>query len=135
MGKLIAILFLSRDLAHRAHLQTTSYAQHMALGGFYESIIEIADNLAEMYQGRNGIIKDIPLLEEDELEDESEDESEDEKQTAKPAGIVKVLENHMDMVEEMRYSAVAKTDTPIQNKIDEVIGLYLSTIYKLKNLK
>lgn len=135
MGKLLATLFLSRDLAHRAHLQTTSYAQHVALGSFYEEIIELADSLAEMYQGRHGIIKNIPLLEEDESEDELEDELEDEKQTGKPADIAKVLENHMDMVEEMRFTAVAKTDTPIQNKIDEVIGLYLSTLYKLKNLK
>lgn len=145
MDKLLATLFLSRDLAHRAHLQTTSYAQHVALGSFYEEIIELADSLAEMYQGRHGIIKNIPLLEEDE-ENESEDEGEekdsedesedeDEKQTVKPTGIVKVLENHMDMVEEMRYSAVAKTDTPIQNQIDTIVGLYLSTLYKLKNLK
>jgi hypothetical protein len=27
-----------------------------------------------------------------------------------------------------------KTDTPIQNIIDEVVGLYLSTLYKLKFL-
>lgn len=118
MGKLIAILFLSRDLAHRAHLQTTSYAQHMALGEFYDSVIDMADDLAEMYQGRKGIIKDIPFLEDEEYDN-----------------IADVLESYMKMIEEERFKAVEKTDTTIQNKIDEVIGLYLSTLYKLRNLK
>lgn len=118
MGKLIAILFLSRDLAHRAHLQTTSYAQHMALGEFYDSVIDMADDLAEMYQGRKGIIKDIPFLEDEDYDN-----------------IADVLESYMKMIEEERFKAVEKTDTTIQNKIDEVIGLYLSTLYKLRNLK
>jgi hypothetical protein len=34
----------------------------------------------------------------------------------------------------MRYEFVEKTDTPIQNIIDEIVGLYLSTLYKLKFL-
>jgi hypothetical protein len=118
MEKLIAILFLSRDLAHRAHLRTTSYSQHKALGHFYEDIVEFADELAELYQGRNGLLKDVPLL-----DDEEEGE------------IADVLETYMKMVEDMRFKAVPKEDTPIQNKIDEVVGVYLTTLYKLRNLK
>jgi hypothetical protein len=34
----------------------------------------------------------------------------------------------------MRYEVVSKTDTAIQNIIDEIVGLYLSTLYKLKFL-
>lgn len=40
IARLIAILFLSREVAHRAHLNTKSYAQHMALGSFYDDIID-----------------------------------------------------------------------------------------------
>lgn len=119
IGRLIAILFLSRDLAHRMHLKTTSYAQHMALGSFYDDIVGIADSLAEAYQGRHGIIDDIPLLKDDSNSDD-------------PAS---VLQKHLDAVEKIRYTAVEKTDTAIQNIIDEAVAEYLSTLYKLKNLK
>lgn len=118
MDKLLATLFLSRDLAHRDHLKTQSYAQHVALGDFYDGIIDLADSLAEMYQGRHGIIKEIPLLEEEER-----------------GTPVDTLASHLEIIEDMRYDAVAKTDTAIQNKIDEVVGLYLTTLYKLRNLK
>lgn len=118
IGKIIAITFLSRDLAHREHLRTTSYAQHMALGDFYEDVIEAADSLAELYQGRKGIIKEIPLL-----DDEPK------------ADIADTLQEHMDMIEEVRYKAVDKADTPIQNQIDTVVGIYLTALYKLRNLK
>ena len=46
-----------------------------------------------------------------------------------------VLEVQMDNVEGMRYAACERDDTPIQNLIDEAIDTYLSTIYKLRNLR
>lgn len=119
IGRLLAIMFLSRDVAHRMHLKTDSYAQHMALGSFYDEIIDLADSIAEMYQGRNGIIKEIPLLEDD--EDLSDP--------------VEVLTRHLEWLEKIRYTAVEKTETAIQNEIDTVVGLYLSTLYKLKRFK
>ena len=117
MEKILAILFLSRDLAHIEHLRTKSYAQHKALQRFYEGVIDKADSLAELYQGRNGLMKDIPLM-----DDESSD------------NIADTLESYMKMIEDTRYKAVDKADTPIQNEIDSVVGLYLSTLYKLRNL-
>lgn len=117
MEKILAILFLSRDLAHIEHLRTKSYAQHKALQSFYEGVIDKADSLAELYQGRNGIMKDIPLM-----DDESSD------------NIADTLESYMKIIEDTRYKAVDKADTPIQNEIDSVVGLYLSTLYKLRNL-
>ena len=38
-------------------------------------------------------------------------------------------------LENNRYKAAPKTDLTLQNIIDEVISLYLSTLYKLKHLK
>lgn len=119
IGRLLAIMFLSRDLAHRMHLKTDSYAQHMALGSFYDAIVKNADSIAEMYQGRNGIIEEIPLLEDD--EDMSDP--------------VEVLTRHLDWLEEIRYTAVEESDTAIQNEIDSAVGTYLSALYKLKRLK
>jgi hypothetical protein len=34
----------------------------------------------------------------------------------------------------MRYECCKKDDTPLQNIIDEIVGQYLSTLYKLKFL-
>lgn len=118
IGRLIALLFLSREYAHRAHLRTTSFSQHMALGEFYAGIVEIADSLTEAYQGRHGIIDDIPMLEE--------------TSTDEPAD---VLARHLDSVEKLRYTAIDKTDTALQNIVDEGVAQYLSTLYKLRNLK
>ncbi len=34
------------------HWQTTSYAQHMAYGGFYDALDDLIDRLVEAYQGK-----------------------------------------------------------------------------------
>lgn len=117
IARLIAILFLSREVAHRAHLETKSYSEHKALGHFYEDIIENVDAIAEAYQGRNGLIGKIPMLTEDATGD-----------------IADILEKHLGMIEKLRYTAVEKSDAPIQNLIDEATGTYLSALYKLRNL-
>ena len=46
-----------------------------------------------------------------------------------------MLARHLDSVEKIRYTAVNKTDTALQNIIDEAVAEYLSTLYKLRNLK
>lgn len=118
MENFLATLFLSRDLAHGDHWRTGSYAQHMALGSFYDGIVDLADSLAEMYMGRNGVLDAIPLL-----EDEEKDTPEE------------TLRAHLKIIEDTRYSVVPKTDTAIQNAIDEIVALYLTTLYKLNRLK
>ena len=42
-GKFIGLLFQSRDMMHIAHLQTTSFAEHKALNGYYDGILDLAD--------------------------------------------------------------------------------------------
>lgn len=119
IGQLLAIMFLSRDMAHRAHWKTKSYSQHVALGSFYDEIVDRADAIAEAYQGRYHIIDDIPILTDD----------------GEKTEIADVLESHMEDVERLRYLACDKEDSPLQNLIDSAIELYLSTLYKLRNLK
>jgi hypothetical protein len=121
IGQLVATMFLSREMAHRAHLAATgvgSFSKHMALGEFYPAIIEIADSITEAYQGRHSLIE-IPYLE------APEDYNK----------IIEILEKHLEDIEGLRYAAVDKKDTPIQNLIDEAVGIYLSALYKLKNLE
>jgi hypothetical protein len=40
-----------RAAAHLMHLSTRSYAQHVALGDFYEGIERLVDTYAEVYMG------------------------------------------------------------------------------------
>jgi chloramphenicol O-acetyltransferase len=114
---LVGTLFLARDVAHSVHLNTRSYSKHKALRHFYQDVVELADKFAEAYQGRHGLIGPISLM-----------------SAKKTANIIEFLEDSMGDIEKMRFEVCEKTDTPIQNIIDEVIGLYLSTLYKLKSL-
>lgn len=112
---LIGLLFLARDVTHSTHLNTRSYAKHKALGGFYGNIIDLADDLAETYQGRHGLIGPITL------------------HSAKKTGnIIEFLEDSLKEVENSRKEL--GDDTAIQNIVDEIVGLYLKTLYKLKFL-
>lgn len=117
IGELVGTLFLAREIAHRAHLNTTSFSEHKTLEEFYNGIIEIADSITEAYQGRNGII-DIPYMPND-----------------YGGSIIDNIQGLLDCVEGMRYTAVAQEETAIQNLIDEAVALFLSTLYKLKRLK
>jgi hypothetical protein len=48
--------------------------------------------------------------------------------------VVEFLENQLEEIEACRYEVVDEKDTPLQNIIDEIVGLYLTTLYKLKFL-
>ena len=113
----VGMLFLARDVTHSVHLNTRSYAKHKALQKFYENIIDLADGFAEAYQGRHGLIGPISLM------------------SAKKTGnVVEFLQDQLDEIEKGRYDVCEKDDTPLQNLIDGIIELYLSTLYKLRFL-
>lgn len=113
----VGTLFLARDVAHSVHLNTRSYAKHKALRHFYEDVVGLADKFSEAYQGRHGLIGPIALM-----------------SAKKTNNIIEFLQDSMTELESNRYEVCDKTDAPIQNIIDEIIGLYLSTLYKLRFL-
>lgn len=113
----VGTLFLARDVAHSVHLNTRSFSKHMALNTFYDEVIDLADKFTEAYQGRHGLVGPISLM-----------------SAKKTTNIVEFLEDSLADIEKMRYEVVEKTDTALQNIIDEIVGLYLSTLYKLKFL-
>lgn len=113
----VGMLFLARDVTHSVHLNTRSYSKHKALQKFYDNIIELADGFAEAYQGRHGLIGPISLM------------------SAKKTGnVVEFLQDQLDEIEKVRYDVCDKSDTPLQNLIDGIVELYLSTLYKLRFL-
>lgn len=113
----VGYLFLARDVTHSVHLNTRSYAKHKALQKFYESIEGLADSFAEAYQGRHGLIGPISLM------------------SAKKTGnVIEFLEDQLAEIEKCRYEVVDKSDSALQQLIDNIVELYLSTLYKLKFL-
>lgn len=104
--------------AHLLHLQSTSYAQHMALGAFYEGLEDLTDSLAETIQGKYGLLTgyntnyDLP-----------------------PSDPVTFLEMLSEYVEASRRSNWYPQDTNIQNETDNIASLIDATIYKLRYLK
>ena len=115
-AQFLALLFASRDYAHKAHLNTTSYAQHKALNGFYDGIIELADDFAETWMGRN-----LQLIGE-----------------AEPLKVPKgeplaVLKRILDVIQDTRE--FVNNDSVMSNIIDEIEQLFSVTLYKLKFLK
>jgi hypothetical protein len=113
----VAQLFLARDLAHRAHLGTSSYAQHVALNEFYLGIVDHADAFAEAYQGQYNELLDIPLL-------DSEYEGE----------IADVLEQVMAWIEDNREQICPRELSSLHNLIDAAVELFQRTLYKLRYL-
>lgn len=113
----VGMMFLARDVAHSVHLNTRSYSKHVALNTFYDEIVDLADKFAEAYQGRHGLIGPISLM-----------------NARKTTNVLEFLQDQLEELEKARYEVCDKTDTAIQNIIDEIVGLYLSTIYKLRFL-
>ena len=114
--ELIAKVFEARNAAHLEHWRTKSYAKHKALGGFYESAIDLIDELVEAYQGNFGIIGKVP--------DVGQTHNED---------CIKCLNDQVAWIAKNR-SEIAQEVDALENIVDEITGLYLKTLYKLENL-
>lgn len=117
--QLIARVFYARNLAHFEHWRATgtgSYAKHQALGSFYEEVIEAIDDLVEAYQGAFDLIGNIPAP------------------AISKGDVLKALEADAAWIEE-NHEEICQGNRAVANLIDGVTGVYLSTIYKLRNLK
>jgi hypothetical protein len=108
------LLFMSRDAGHLAHLKTPSYSKHMALNSFYDELIELADEFIEVSQGAFGIL-DITIYD-------------NKANIEKPA---EMLEYHL---KQLKSAAKDCEIGALKNIMDEIEGLYLRTIYKVRYL-
>lgn len=117
--QLISRVFYARNVAHFEHWRAKgegSFAKHMALGEFYDGVIDALDSLVEAYQGAYDLIGNIPAPE-------------------TPNGdVLKLLQGDADWIEE-NHEDICKSNRAVANLIDALTGVYLSTIYKLRNLK
>lgn len=116
ISSVFAKLFEARDFAHYAHLRTQSYAEHKALGSFYEDVIGLADKFYETYAGQYGQIKF------------------DSGSSAKEGDVIKYFESLAKTMTDA-HSMLDEKDTHLHNILDEITGLIYQTTYKLKFLK
>jgi DNA-binding ferritin-like protein len=113
----LGLLFLARDVAHSVHWNTRSFSKHDALNIFYDRIVGAADDFAETYQGRYGLVGPVTL-----------------HSAKKTTNIIEFLEDSLKQIEDGRYEICDKTDTALQQLIDNIVEIYLRTLYKLKFL-
>jgi hypothetical protein len=107
-GKFIGILFQSRDAMHIAHLQTTSFAEHKALGAYYDGILDLTDKFTEVCFGRNKRIE-IVIPESKNMESIS----------------------HLKEMQKIIDSEREYYSSELQNIMDEMLGLINQTLYLL----
>jgi hypothetical protein len=116
-NEFLGLLFFARDVAHSVHLNTRSFSKHKALNIFYDRIVGAADDFAEAYQGRYGLIGPITL-----------------HSAKKTSNIIEFLQDSLAEIEGARYDVCDKTDSSLQQLIDNIVEIYLRTLYKLKFL-
>ena len=116
IGELIVRCFHARTNAHIMHLQTRSYATHVALGEFYDGLVDLVDALAEAWIGENGLIDNLSA-----------------RYTPPPDTPLALVDDLARWIEVNREEC--GDSSHIQNTIDEIVSLCRSTAYKLRFLK
>ena len=120
VAEFVGTLLHSATITHFMHLQAEgegSYAKHVALGDYYDSIVDLTDSLAESIQGAYDEI----------IEPYSPSFG---NPTVEALDYVKTLREYV------RTKRVQMPqDSEIQNEIDSIATLLNSTCYKLTRLR
>jgi DNA-binding ferritin-like protein len=111
----VATLLHSATNTHFFHWNTDSYSKHIALGEYYDGVVELTDAFAEAYMGKYGKFTAFPSV------------------YHQPKDPVKYLESLQNFVTDARQDL--PQDSELQNLIDEIADLINTTTYKLKFLK
>lgn len=116
--ELVMDLLHSATVTHIMHWQTTSYAAHIALGEYYDQIVDVVDAVVEAYQGKTKtILTNFPI----EMENYEKME---------PLAYLEYLS-----AEVTEGRALFGDDSEIQNLVDGIADLIDSTMYKLRRFK
>ena len=116
IGEYFLSLLHSATNTHLLHLQSRSFSQHMALGTYYEEVVELIDSLIEAYQGKNQTIVQYPNIYYPPVDD----------------ALTELINISAYVI---KNRAIVGNDTELQNITDEIQQLIDSTIYKLTFLK
>jgi DNA-binding ferritin-like protein len=119
MENLIRNLFMAQRCAHVHHWKVKSLSLHLALGDLYETLIEFADELMEMYMGAYGA---------DEVHISQSDPNHFSEQD--PVEFIRQLHDVLKALEK-----TIPQDGFLVNKFQELQGTVARTKYKMENLK
>ena len=109
-----ATLLHSATNTHFFHWSTDSFSKHMALGAYYDGIVDLVDQFVEAYMGKYGKITKFPNV------------------YHQPKEPISYIESLIRFVGEARQDL--PQDSELQNLIDEIADLLNSTAYKLRFL-
>ncbi len=115
MEELIARALATRNAAHLAHWRACCLATHTALGEFYDALLDVLDKLVEAYQGAFDLIGDVKL------------------EQPKVKDIIAHLEADMLWIGKHRAKITGGLPA-LDNILQELEGVYLKALYKLKHL-
>ena len=114
MAMFAATMLHSATNTHFFHWSTDSFSKHMALGTYYDEVVDLVDDLVEAYMGCYEQITEFPSV------------------YHQPKDPVKYLQSLQKFVKE------ARTDLPkdeqLCNLVDAIADLIDSTTYKLRFL-
>lgn len=115
-AQLVSKCLAVRTAAHKSHLTTRSYARHVALGDFYDALVDAMDEFAEVYMGLEGRFDSLP-------------------NAAVPAD--QPLEFIRELVSwlESNRDAASAGHKALENIVDNITALAARTIYKLETLR
>lgn len=114
--ELIGRVFATRNAVHLAHWRTDSYAQHEALGAFYDDLVSKIDSIVEMYQGAFDLIDKVPTMQ------------------AQSNNILAHLNTEVEWIE-TNLDELSGGIKAIENVLQDLSGSYYKTIYKLTHLQ
>ena len=111
MKNFLGVLMCGQVCLRLIHWNTTSYAEHKAIGKLYDGLADLTDTLAETYMGIYGRFGNIPCSHTD-LQD-----------------AVSYVAEMADYIQSMRVDL--PNDTQLQNIVDEIAATVDRTNYML----
>lgn len=112
----VASSLATRTAAHILHILSRSYAQHNALGDFYEALTDKVDAYAEVYLGLDNSLRTFPSV-----------------PTPRTDDPIELLEGYLAEVQEEQ--AEDHDSEALKNLLAEIEELTARTLYKLRRLK
>ena len=113
-SEFISVLRNSSPQVHIYHNQTKIYSEHVALGGYYDDVLDIIDRLTETYTALYGDITGYKSAPYRDYVDKEE-----------------TLTNFKTLYSYVQKNRTVFTDSFLQNIVDELSELIAQTIFRL----
>jgi hypothetical protein len=117
MTNLISTLLKARDTAHVLHWKTKSFSMHLALEELYEDLLDLTDEIFEMFMGKYGDDEKVQVGGDNPFDDSS------------ALTFISQLDSYLAQMKDR-----VPQDGWLINKYEEIQGNVHRIKYKLENL-